>query len=146
MGATYDTLIAVLTDKYDDATNDYVAANSYWNQAVNHYLANQDHEAIYDILQCLFEMLEGGGRILALGFYGWNGATHALTTALDRNKACPFDGEVTIGMDDILSAMITATDEEYQYFIGLVDAYRVALWNKPFNAEFYAALARGFAE
>lgn len=51
-------------------------------------------------------------------------------------------GEVT--MDAILSAMVTATFEQLQYFIGLVDAYRVAVWNEPFNAEFYSALARGF--
>jgi len=47
-------------------------------------------------------------------------------------------------MDDILSAMVSATDEEYAKFIGLVDAYRIGLWNKPFNSEFYAALGRGF--
>lgn len=52
------------------------------------------------------------------------------------------DGEVT--MDAILSAMITADIGQLEYFVGLVDAYRMALWNQPFNAEFYAALARGF--
>ena len=50
-----------------------------------------------------------------------------------------------VTMDEILSAMVTATDDEYQKFIGLVDAYRIGLWNKPFNAEYYAALGRGFA-
>ena len=49
-----------------------------------------------------------------------------------------------ITMDAILSAMITASFDELQKFIGLVDAYRVAVWNAPFNADFYAALARGF--
>ena len=56
-------------------------------------------------------------------------------------EAAPY----TLTMDAILSVMVTATNDEYRYFIGLVDAYRVGLWNKPFNAEFYAALARGFA-
>jgi len=50
-----------------------------------------------------------------------------------------------VDMDAILSAMITATDDEYKKFIGIVDAYRIGLWNKPFNAEYYAALGRGFA-
>lgn len=49
-------------------------------------------------------------------------------------------------MDDILSVMLSATDEEYAKFIGLVDAYRIGLWNKPFNSEFYAALGRGFTQ
>jgi len=47
-------------------------------------------------------------------------------------------------MDAILTAMITADFSQLQKFTGLSDAYRVALWNEPFNAEFYAALARGF--
>lgn len=50
--------------------------------------------------------------------------------------------DVTMGA--MTSAMITATDDEYKYFIGLIDAFRVGLWNKPFNAEYFAALARGF--
>lgn len=50
-----------------------------------------------------------------------------------------------VTMDAINSAMLTATDDQYKYFIGLVDAFRVGLWNKPFEAEFFAALARGFA-
>ena len=58
------------------------------------------------------------------------------------NDNWPVGAEVT--MDAILSAMLGANFEQLQYFIGLVDAYRVALWNAPFNADFYAALARGF--
>ena len=54
----------------------------------------------------------------------------------------PIGGEVT--MDSILSIMAAATDSELMNFIGLVDAYRQSLWNKPFNAEYFAALARGF--
>lgn len=53
------------------------------------------------------------------------------------------DGEVT--MDAILTAMISAEFTELRAFIGIEDAYRVALWNEPFNAEYYAALARGFS-
>jgi len=51
-----------------------------------------------------------------------------------------------VDMDAILTAMTTANFDQLQHFIGLVDAYRVALWNAPFNADFYAALARGFQQ
>ena len=47
-------------------------------------------------------------------------------------------------MDDILSTMLGASFEQLQKFIGIEDAYRVAIWNAPFNTDFYAALARGF--
>ncbi|GAH29755.1 unnamed protein product, partial [marine sediment metagenome] len=33
-----------------------------------------------------------------------------------------------------------------EYFVGLVDAYRQSIWNRPFNKDFFAALARGFME
>ncbi len=49
-----------------------------------------------------------------------------------------------ITMDDILNNMLSASFEQLQKFIGIEDAYRVALWNAPFNSEFYSALARGF--
>jgi len=58
------------------------------------------------------------------------------------NDNWPTAGAVT--MDAILSAMVSAKFSQLQYFIGIEDAYRVALWNAPFNADFYAALARGF--
>lgn len=51
---------------------------------------------------------------------------------------------VTVTMADILNCMLGAKFDELQKFIGIEDAYRVALWNAPFNADFYAALARGF--
>ena len=52
----------------------------------------------------------------------------------------------SITMDDILNAMLSSSFDNLQQFIGIVDAYRVALWNAPFNADFYAALARGFQQ
>lgn len=51
-----------------------------------------------------------------------------------------------ITMDAILNAMLSSSFDNLQQFIGIVDAYRVALWNAPFNADFYAALARGFVK
>lgn len=50
-----------------------------------------------------------------------------------------------VDMDAILNALLAATFDQFQTFTGITDAYRVALWNEPFNAEYYAALARGFS-
>lgn len=47
-------------------------------------------------------------------------------------------------MEDMLITMLAATPYELNYFIGIVDAYRQSIWNKPFNEAFFAALARGF--
>ncbi|GAF99130.1 unnamed protein product, partial [marine sediment metagenome] len=49
-------------------------------------------------------------------------------------------------IQSMINAMLLANPYEVEYFIGLVDAYRQSTWNRPFNKEFFAALARGFAE
>jgi len=49
-------------------------------------------------------------------------------------------------MASLLTTMLSADPSEVLYFVGLVDAYRQSVWNRPFNQEFYAALARGFME
>jgi len=61
------------------------------------------------------------------------------------NDNWPGDGD-GVTMDEILSAMVAAEPDEVTYFIGLVDAYRSALWDKPFNSDFFASLARGFMQ
>ena len=54
------------------------------------------------------------------------------------------NGEVT--MDAILNAMLLADFAQLTEWMGITDAYKIAVWNAPFNAEHYAALARGFRE
>lgn len=55
-----------------------------------------------------------------------------------------YAGQGAVDMDGILNAMLQADYEQLQMFIGIEDAFRSAIWNQPFNSEFYAALARGF--
>ncbi len=49
-----------------------------------------------------------------------------------------------ITMADILAEMLSASFEELRQFMGITQAYKVAVWDAPFNEEYYAALARGF--
>lgn len=53
-------------------------------------------------------------------------------------------GGGVVDMASIIQAMLVAEPNEIDYFIGLNDAFKQSIWNKPFNKEFYAALARGF--
>lgn len=59
---------------------------------------------------------------------------------LNVTPPVPFD------MSALLGAMLTATFDQLTMFVGIEDAYRSAIWDSPFNAEFYAALARGFRQ
>lgn len=147
MGWSYDALIAELTGKLNLAETE-----TYWGRkestyARNHWLAAQDHLAIDDLIDAVNRNNQAIEYVMCQGFYQWNGSSHALTDALDRDKACPFITEcppVDVTMDAILSAMITANFDDFQMFVGIVDGYRTALWNEPFNVDMYAALARGF--
>jgi hypothetical protein len=49
-----------------------------------------------------------------------------------------------VDMDAILNAMLTADISQLTMFVGIADAYRSAIWDQPFNAEMYAAIAAGF--
>lgn len=49
-----------------------------------------------------------------------------------------------VDMASILTAMLAATAEEITQFMGITQAFKVAVWDAPFNEEYYAALARGF--
>lgn len=55
-------------------------------------------------------------------------------------------GDYELTMDAMINVMLTATPDEVQYFIGLVDAYRQSIWTRPFNEQFFGALAQGFME
>lgn len=117
---------------------------TYYNRAMihngdadTHWLLGQDHEAIEDILSELRDIRQMGSQWGGWIPYDYEGP---IWWYLEN---CVAGDDLT--MDAILSVMITASEAEYRTFIGLVDAYRVGLWNKPFNAEYFAALARGFA-
>lgn len=53
------------------------------------------------------------------------------------------DGDVD--MTAILDAMLEANEEQVKYFVAMNDAYRQSIWNKPFDNEYFASLARLFA-
>lgn len=115
-------------------------AVSFWKDfAADHWDAGEDHLAIEDIILSLTHVVEGlrYSSLSVSPFFPEGAIWWYFTNCITG---------YTLTMDDILSVMLSATDDEYKKFIGLVDAYRVGLWNKPFNSEYYAALARGFAQ
>jgi len=92
--------------------------------------------------------LYDAGVSFQLGLDHWYASTGTtahryLRDCLNKiNNDWPSGGSVT--MDAIINAMLTADFDQLSKFVGIEDAYRSALWDQPFNAEFYAALARGF--
>lgn len=100
-------------------------------------------DANWDSLYYYFDNIVFTGYWFESHQVDWRGNT-TIALKLLKDKIDELGAPPELNMDSILSAMITADFGQLQYFVGLVDAYRMALWNQPFNAEFYAALARGF--
>jgi hypothetical protein len=141
MAWSYTQLLNRLADNYFLA-NGYVGGISvYSNKARAHYDAGEYSDAIYDLIESTWYAGQYAGSVHCRGFYGYD-SDQALICALHPDMAGSQIGEVT--MEKMLAAMLEAETDEISYFVGLVDAYRQSVWNKPFNAEFYAALARGF--
>ena len=83
-----------------------------------------------------------------VGYFIWgaNGFDSMIPLAFKYLKNAIDDIVTEVTMDGILSAMLGANPDQVEYFVGLVDAYRQSIWNRPFNKDFYAALARGFMQ
>lgn len=147
MAWTYDQLISQLWDKLAGANSDRASVSVARNAARIDWNAGDDHAAIGHIIDGMTETIQYMANMLAKGYYGWDGSTFLLPTALDRNYACPFITEAPpydLTMAAIIVTMLSANPKQVEYFVGLVDAYRQSIWNRPFNQDFYAALARGF--
>ena len=119
--------------------------NTFMHNAAVHLKANQVYDAGVDLDEARLQM-----------FFvkKWTVQDTKSVAQQTRNALIllrtnwPEDGEpppeYELTMDKILSVMVAAQADDIQYFVGLVDAYRTSIWNKPFNEEFFAALARGF--
>jgi len=118
---------------------------TYYNRAMDHHSDAQahwnlgeDHEAIEDLLLEIYDVRSMGEMWGGWSPYDYEGPIWWWLTN------CSGGDELT--MDSLINVMLQATNEEYKAFIGLVDAFRMALWNQPFEAEYYSALARGFTQ
>jgi hypothetical protein len=137
---------ANFTAAYNQATTQYAYSQLLLGAAItdntnawNHYYAGQVLPAIADILYWQGKVM---GCIQALETY--TPAYDIPYVALWMWNYLYTNIGGTLKMGDILTAMLTAKYDELQKFVGIEDAYRSAIWEQPFNSEFYAALARGF--
>ena len=140
-------------DDFDTAWTDFVAKYSSWRtnlttiegnvDVINNFADAGNWKSALNACAASFYLITYIHRqCLDMVYSDWT--TNHFMESIYHAAHEPVGAEIT--MDAILSAMVTATPDELQYFIGLVDAYRQSLWNRPFNREYFAALARGFME
>jgi len=144
----FDDFFSGFYDDWHDAAGWFGGAVQDLTNAKISYGGGDDHAALGSLINAVDHCVDAWLLQLATFQYPYPrynimGLFEAIDARfVDLEGAAPS----ALSMDEILSVMITATEDQYRYFIGLVDAYRVGLWNKPFNSEYFAALARGFAQ
>lgn len=100
--------------------------------------AAQYNEAIYSNIQALSDLRYAVFRLVDLDYP--LPALYSMPYFLEH-----YTGNGNgIDMAAIINAMLEADPLQVRAFVGLMDAYRQSVWNKPFNKEYYAALAKGF--
>ena len=138
MAEPYDTLrfniVSRITDMYSN-WNGVVQEMSDLKNALSLDGNPNSYNAAYQ-----FELDLGAVR------NNWGGGTSTLGGRLlsmfdyiDANL-----GGGAVDMASILTAMMAASFEELRQFVGITDAYKIAVWDAPFNEDFYRALAMGF--
>jgi len=144
MAWTYDQLITEMHARHTSAQGELFQARKDYDTAQVKWAATDDHEAIDSLMDAVYHNNQAVEDGLASSYYGYNGATNIIPTALDLLLPYEPPDPYVLTMRAILDEMFTASNKELLQFIALVDAYRQSHWNKPFNIEYWAAVARGF--
>jgi len=132
-----NTYHALAREDWYDAEEDIEVADDEW-------WGGNDHWALFRAIQAglhLVDLTLHSNFWYVYGLNGFDSMTEALFKLTDE-RIEGAGGDVT--MRSILDAMFTADGYELMQFVGLVDAYRQSIWNKPFDADLWAAYARGF--
>jgi hypothetical protein len=132
--------------------------NAAWTAFTNAFANEKTHYSTinYDLtqwqLQTTIAGLRGWGFALFTELAAWinaHGGSNYSTIYDSPHSACIWwaaQGGGSITMDDILNAMLAAQGDQLVQFIGIEQAYMAAIWNAPFNADYFAALARGWRQ
>jgi len=144
MAAPYKNYVELYYGYCKLAFDDLVVGNTDYAFAVSSYGGGDDHVALGHLLNAIAHYRDAYTH--SLGYLGGTPEQYLLINLL--RECWEYDHEYgdAVNMDTILSAMVTATPDQVMYFVGLEDAYRQSIWTQPFNVEYFAALARGFAQ
>jgi len=137
--------IANLLDEYGIASNKGHAAKNYIDSAGDYLRSGDTIDAGTALNNAAILLGDFISHFCYYKSYIYNAAYYRKQCWEWVDDNWPAAGEA-FSMDLLLTEMLAANPSQLQKFIGIVDAYRVACWDAPYNEEFYAALARGFKQ
>lgn len=127
---------------YQLAYSDYISHDHYTDNARTHYYAEEYPEAIWDLIQGQYGLYDVVKRLCG---YGLNWGAYSYLVPAMFEKLLPAE-DITTDMAGMILAMYEAEPDEINSFIGLTEAFKMYLWNRPFYAENWAEIARGFEQ
>jgi len=145
MATSYEQLIAELHTRHDYAQSHLGLARIALNTAEMKWNAGNDHGAIASLITAAFENNQASEDIIWKSYYGYNGATNIIPTALDLLEPCEPSEPYELTMSKILEAMLEAEPHQPLLFIAYVEAYRASVWNATFDERFFADLVKKWA-
>ena len=146
MAWTWSELMIQMNTYHLEAREDWYDAEWDIDKAWEKYGIPDDHIAINYLCRAADHLLNIHLHSNFWYPYGLNGFDSMQEALFKLTDARLEDAAPEVNLDMIINAMLSAEPAQVEYFVGLVDAYRQSIWNKPFNQEFFAALARGFEQ
>lgn len=123
-----------ITFRYDTAHEWLVLAGVDYTDAYWHWAANNDHLAIFEIIQAWSDIKNMVNNILILN------------TSVTPRWAVPYCLQNYTGADITMSAMLKAMHEAEPHqpllFMGYLEAYKASVWNASFDENFFANLVK----
>jgi len=146
MAVDLDFLLASMEVYHYSAWLDGEDCPGHVTKAWGKWTAGDDHLCLYYTLFAVDDLKNTIHDLSVRFIWGENGFSMMIPTAFRALQALIGGAGADLTMDGLLSTMLTADPAQVEYFVGLVDAYRQSIWNRPFNQEFFAALSRGFEQ
>ncbi len=146
MAFDYDTIFTLFEDDMYNAWGFGFNVRTDADFAENQYHAGFKDSALHNIIHAG----QNAGNawdayITSSGLdFPWMSITALFESLNERlvelEEAAP--GELTLFK--MVNAMLDGVPTDIEMFVGITDAFRQSIWNRPFNKQLYANLARSF--
>ena len=144
MAVDFEQLMMQMEAAYPGVSIESVDGQYDTDKAWEQWDLGDDHWCLYRTLSAVTHIDSAGEDIVGYFLWGANGFDSMIPLAFRYLKGEIDAIEPTIDMSMIINAMLEADPDQVKWFVGIVDAFRQSIWNQPFDAEFFAALGRGF--
>lgn len=141
--SNFNTAYVALTQAQLEAYEDHNYFDQYWMASRAHYSAGEALPAIYDLQVAVGYLMD-----IVQDYFNVHNSDVQQSLLCEciywasKEPTAPTEYQLT--MLKLIAAMSVAMPNEIMTFICLTDAYHAALWDRPYNPEYFATMVRAF--